>query len=102
MHQYDTLVEALSDLKARGFVYDFNLAQEKLECKDLHLQLDPQHFDIAEVYRFEGISNPDDNAIVYAIESDRGVKGVLINAYGVYADTASDELIAKLHRAGRQ
>jgi hypothetical protein len=102
MQQYDTLIEALNDLKARGFVYDFNLAQEKLECKDLNLQLDPHHFDIAEMYRFEGMTNPDDSSVVYAIESDQGVKGVLVNAYGVYADTASDEVIAKLHRAAQQ
>lgn len=102
MQQYDTLIEALNDLKARGFVYDFNLGQEKPECKDLNLQLDPQHFEIAEMYRFEGMTNPDDSSVVYAIESDQGVKGVLVNAYGVYADTASDELVAKLHRAGQQ
>jgi hypothetical protein len=98
MQQYDTLIEALDDLKARGFVYDFNLAHDKLECKMLDLQLDPKHFDIAEFYRFEGMTNPDDSSVLYAIESDQGVKGVLVNAYGVYADPISDDLVAKLGR----
>ena len=40
----------------------------------------------------------DDEAVVYAISSPVfGVKGVLVNAYGIYADEASDVLVQKLH-----
>jgi hypothetical protein len=47
------------------------------------------------------MSDPDDNDIVYAISSDAGVKGVLVNAYGPYADSLSADLAAKLHGAGK-
>jgi len=37
-------------------------------------------------YRFEGVSDPDDMAIVYAIETRSGVRGILVDAFGVYSD----------------
>lgn len=48
------------------------------------------------MYRFEGNTNPDDNAILYAIETARGEKGLLLDAYGVYAGEISREMLDKL------
>ncbi|MBK8966159.1 MAG: phosphoribosylpyrophosphate synthetase [Lewinellaceae bacterium] len=96
MRQYQTLVEALEGLKNRGYVHDFNLQSSCVECPDLDLRLHPQDFEIREVYRFEGMSNPDDNSVLYAIESNTGVKGVLVDAYGVYSEALSPEMIARL------
>jgi len=41
---------------------------------------------IAEYHRFEGVSDPDDLAILYAIETRSGLRGTLVDAFGVYAD----------------
>lgn len=60
-------------------------------------QLKPSEFIIDKTYRFEGNSDPDDNMIVYAISSQKyDLKAILVNAYGIYAEQSSDELIAKL------
>ncbi|HYB42610.1 MAG TPA: hypothetical protein VEL75_12605 [Candidatus Methylomirabilis sp.] len=48
---------------------------------------------IREFHRFEGISDPDDMAIVYAVESRSGVKGTLADAFGVYADPAIGRVV---------
>lgn len=96
MHQYDTLSEALQGLRERGYTEDFNLAATCIRCKSRELQLNPEDFIIDEFHRYEGPSNPSDNSIVYAIRSRDGIKGVLVDAYGVYADNLSDEMIAKL------
>ncbi len=96
-HSYDTLSEAVNDLAKRGYVYNFNIACDAIECRDIALKLSPGEFEITEFYRFEGYSDPGDEEIVYAIESAQGVKGVLVNAYGVYADELSDELVQKLN-----
>lgn len=97
MYDYQTLSEATNGLRERGFTLDFNLKENCIHCHTKDLRLSPAEFEVVEVYRFEGMSNPDDNSIVYAIESADGLKGVLVNAYGVYADEASDEIIAKLN-----
>ena len=97
MENYDTVSTALNSLKARGYTKDFNLTFDKLICKETNECLNPHQFEITEVYRFEGESNPSDEAVVYAIESKDGkMKGVIVNAYGPYADSISDEMIKKL------
>ena len=95
MYSYDTVSEAVNDLKKRGFDLDFNLQENCIVCNDNKFTADD--FEIAEVYRFEGDSNPDDEDVVYAIESKKGnIKGVLTGAFGMYADAASTEMLRKL------
>ena len=96
MKSYDTLTEAITDLKARGFNLDFNLRETQIECTSIGRKLSPNEFEITEVYRFEGDTDPGDELVLYAIESKDGLKGTLMNAYGVYSNTISNELIGKL------
>jgi hypothetical protein len=96
MHSYETVTEALSDLSKRGFTKSFNIKSDAIECSGINILLHPDDFEVVEVYRFEGNSNPDDEEVVYAIESKDGVKGVMVNAFGTYADEISAELIKKL------
>ena len=99
MHQYDTLSQATNDLQKRGFEHDFNLERDKIYCKQLKMHYRPKEFNVVEVYRFEGMSNPDDNSVVYAIETGNGDKGLLVDAYGAYAESISEELLVKLKRS---
>lgn len=93
---YATLSEATTDLKKRGYTYDFNLKSDCVECPALKLRLTPEKFSVDEFYRFEGESSTDDNAIVFAIRSGNGIKGVLVDAYGVYAESLNEAMIRKL------
>jgi hypothetical protein len=96
MRNYDTVTEAMADLKARGFELDFNLKETQLECTQLGRKLAPEEFEITEFYRFEGNTDPGDEMVVFAIQSKDGHKGVLVNAFGAYSNTVSNELIKKL------
>jgi hypothetical protein len=96
MKSYDTLTEAIKDLKARGFNLDFNLRETQIECTTTGAKLSPSEFEITEVYRFEGETDPGDEMVLYAIQSKDGLKGTLMNAYGAYSNTMSNELIGKL------
>jgi len=96
MEAYSTVSNALDALQKEGYVLDFNLRPDCVECKSLNINLSPDEFVIDKFFRFEGASNPDDNAIVYAISSKNGLKGTLLDAYGVYADTLSTAMIDKL------
>ena len=97
MNSFDTVTDTLKELKRKGYTVDFNIAFDKIMCSDNKICLNPNEFEIVEVYRFEGDSNPSDEDVVYAIESKDGkVKGTLTSAYGMYAETISTEMIQKL------
>lgn len=97
METYDTVVYALNGLKARGYTVNFNIAFDKLMCTDNKICLNPNEFEIVEVHRFEGETNPADEDVVYAIESKVGhIKGVITSAFGMYADSASTDMLKKL------
>ncbi|MEP7255511.1 MAG: hypothetical protein ABI666_07020 [Ferruginibacter sp.] len=106
IRSYDTVTGALKDLKLRGYTVDFNIAFDKIICSNNKICLDPEEFEIVEIYRFEGDTDPGDENVVYAVESKdarpdgsfgRGkTKGVITSAYGTYAESISNELLQKL------
>ena len=94
---YDTLVEAINGLRKQGYVEDFNLKEQCIECRSRDFILFHHEFEIDKYFRFEGASNPSDNSILYAISSKTSDhKGVLVNGYGIYSDEMSDEMMEKL------
>lgn len=94
MYTYDTVSGAVTGLKQRGYTLDFNLAENCLVCHED--KFNPEDFEIVEIYRFEGPTDPADEAVVYAIEGNKGHKGVLVNGYGISSDSLSDEMARKL------
>jgi hypothetical protein len=96
MYVYETVVEAVTGLKQRGYVIDFNIEADRIFCPKTPLALKPAEFEITEIYRFEGPSDPADEAAVYAIESLKGEKGVLVTGFGISADGVGEEMIEKL------
>lgn len=101
MNVYDSLADAIKALQQRGYVQDFNLHPEWIECPSLKLRLAPEEFHVDEIHRFEGMTNPDDSTILFAISSATGMKGLLVDAYGVYADALSPVMISKLKVDGQ-
>jgi len=94
MYVYDTVTEAVKGLKERGYIKDFNLKENCIICNDEKYH--PEDFEIVEVYRFEGDTDPADEAVVYAVESNKGDRGVLVSGYGISADEMTAELAKKL------
>ena len=94
-YSYNTVTEAINALRKRGYTLDFNIAENCLKCSDDKNHF-PEDFEITEVYRFEGDSDPGDEAIVYGITSKLGTKGVLVNGYGMSSETMTDEMVQKL------
>ena len=93
MKNYNTLSEAINDLQTNEYPYDFNLKPECLECASLKIEIRPEDFKVDKIYRFEGMSSTDDNSILYAISSKKELKGLLVDAYGVYAENISEAML---------
>jgi len=93
-YKYATVIEAMKQLRALGFDVDFNIKKNILEADNTSYNV--EDFFITEVYRYEGDTNPDEEATVYGIESNDGKKGILITSYGMYTDEDSAELLKQL------
>ena len=87
----------MNELRKQGYTEDFNLQQNCLECNNGEMKLSSDEYKVDKFFRFEGESNPSDSAILYAISSDsKNLKGLLVNAYGIYSETLADRMVKKL------
>lgn len=96
MISYDTVTEALNDLNKRGYTIDFNMKSNGVYCKSLDRTFSLDEFKVDEFHRFDGDSDPGAQSIIYALSTNTEHKGVLLDAYGVYSDPLSLEMIQKL------
>ena len=64
MPAYVTLSETMNDLRKQGYVEDFNLQQNCLECRDGQFKIFTDEFKVDKYYRFEGPSDPADQTIL--------------------------------------
>lgn len=93
----DTVTEAVAQLEADGYTADFGVADGGLRCGACGEVHDPSEVVIERIYRFEGASDPDDEAIVLGLlcpACDR--RGSLVAAYGASADPDEVAVISRL------
>lgn len=95
----DTVLEALAILEANGYVESFHIDHGDLRCS---ARGETGLIDIAVVehfYRFEGESNPDDEAIVFGLfNPTSGTRGTLVSGFGPSADPEEMDVLLILHR----
>lgn len=91
--QMKTMVSITSMLDKLGFKTQFQAVAKGLKSLTTDYIYKADDVKIVNFYRFEGESNPDDSAILYAIETANGERGTLTDAYGVDADADVAEFI---------
>ena len=92
---YATISEAVEQLHQQGYTLDFNLNDDRLIANGQ--EYNAEDFEIADLYRYEGASDPADEATVYALVSRSGLRVVLVSGYGISSDSSSEETIKRLH-----
>ncbi|MDO1513997.1 phosphoribosylpyrophosphate synthetase [Maribacter confluentis] len=93
---YISLSVAIKALQEEGYTEDFNLCDAGVENKSKKSVHAATDLEVVKFYRFEGMTNPDDNTILYVIETSKGEKGLLVDAYGAYSGNVPKDLIEKL------
>jgi len=92
-----TLTSCHAKLMQEGFTEDFKASETGLLMSLQQEKLyKPEDIKDVNFYRFEGPSDPADNSILYAIETNDGVKGTLVDAYGPYADIRVDKFMQEV------
>lgn len=89
MYHYASVSKALNELNEKGFTYDFNI-------HDKEIVENPKQHEIIHIYRYEGDSNPDDEAIVYGIKSESGIKGVFVSGFSANSVSEAAQVLIKL------
>lgn len=94
----ETILEATKRLRADGYVSDFSATDDGLLlCHGCGATHDPEDLAIDEVVRYEGVSDPDDQEILFALECGCGQRGLYTSAFG---PTTSIGDVAVLRRLG--
>jgi hypothetical protein len=83
-----SLAGGIKEMAGRGFTQELKVKGARLEAVGSGKSFRPDQVVVREHRRFEGVSDPDDTSVLYAIETDDGTKGVLVDGYGAYADAA--------------
>ena len=91
-----TLAATIDHLNRLGFTGHFGVIADGLREFGTGATFRVAELRICDCYRFEGLSDPGDMAIVYAIESRTGVRGTLVDACGVYSNPAISEFMARV------
>jgi len=100
MIQYSNLIDAINGLRKEGYTEDFNLEQQCLSCREGQYKIFHDEFVIDKYFRFDVSSDAADQSIIYAISSQKhDLKGILINAYGIYTEPVTNEMLKKLQIA---
>lgn len=81
-----TLAGVMEDLTKRGFSEHFTVAAGRLRAVASGQTFPASQVMLSEYHRFEGVSDPGDMSILYALETRSGIRGTLADAFGVYAD----------------
>ncbi len=99
MENYETVTEAIKGLKSQGYMEDFNLDENCIVCgEDTRLQ--SHEFEVVKYFRFEGETNPSDEAAVYAIAShNKQIKGILVTGFGASQEPMLAEILSKINIA---
>jgi hypothetical protein len=89
MYHYATVSKALDDLNEKGFTFDFNLHEEDIVKN-------PQRYEIKHIYRYEGNTDPGDEAIVYGITSTSGKKGVFVTGFSANSVSEAAQILINI------
>jgi hypothetical protein len=93
--RYGTVTSAIDTLRKAGFNKDFSLTDNYIGWDNI--KMDINDLKIVTVYRYEGDSDPADEASVYGLESKTGLKGILITNDDANSEDSPGQIFKNLH-----
>lgn len=97
METAETVTEAIALLEADGYRTDFSFADGAVHCRACGAAHEPGRLVVRHTFRFEGDTDPGDEAIVLGVECPGcGTRGVVVSAFGPDASPEFMELLRHL------
>lgn len=99
----ETLSQAVNRLTAAGYRDDFRAEPGGLAAVGSHCLHEPEDLVIEEIVRFEGASDPGDEAIVFALRCEiHGTRGTWVVTFGPSVDPLDAEMVRRLSDGRRR
>jgi hypothetical protein len=93
----ETMQEAMQRFERRGFRQGFRAAPKGRLTVDGDVLYEPEELVVEEVARFEGTSDPADEAVLFALRTADGkVRGTFVATYGPQAGPEAIEAVRRL------
>lgn len=102
MSELRTLAYCTSKAVEEGYKENFDAKPEGLISRETGKQFKPEQMRVVNFYRFEGITDPGDMAVLYVLEADDGTKGTLVDAYGTYSDYDVAQVIKRIDEIAKK
>jgi hypothetical protein len=103
--EMNTLSQIMEKLRLKGKDNEIKMSDHgKMQSANLNKIYKPEDLTIVKTYRFEGMSDPGDNSVLYLILDKDGDIGYIQDAYGVYSDNEGplfDDFLKKIPVADR-
>lgn len=97
-----SLSSCLNRLVSDGYTDSYKVTDKGLESLQSNKTYTPVDVSVVNFFRFEGVSDPDDMAILYAIETSDGNKGTLTDAYGTYSDANVNQFMLEVDKINKK
>jgi hypothetical protein len=99
----EMLSEAVERLAAAGYRDDFRAEPGGLRAVGTRCLHDPESLVIEEVVRFEGASDPGDEAVLFALRCEiHGTKGTYVVTFGPSVDPLDAAMVRRLSDGRRR
>lgn len=85
--KYDFLIEAIQQLRSKGYTKNFDVMEEKVIERSSKKEYLPRDLGITEYHRFEGMFDPSNSSVLFAIVTNDGKRGLLTTSYSSYIDS---------------
>ena len=80
--EMNTLADSINSFIKKGFTEDYQVNGQGLQAIKSGKVYQSNQVKVVDFHRFEGSSDPGDESILYAIETDDGDKGTLVDSFG--------------------
>lgn len=103
--EMNTMSQILEKLRLKGRDNEIRMSDHgKMQSASLNKIYKPEDLTIVKTYRFEGMSDPGDNSVLYLVEDKDKDIGYILDAYGIYSDNEGptfDDFLKKIPVADR-
>ncbi len=97
-NEENTLAEVTENLLHKGYTFNFQVNEAGMLTDNKDLAFAPSEVVLVEIHRFEGMSNPADSSILYAVKARSGEMGIVIDSYGADGSEITSEFMNKVEQ----